>query len=156
MPIDSNSAASLFALLLALPAGAAHADGKVYSATNETWKAECGSCHVAYPPQLLPAPSWRALMGGLDKHFGTDASLDPKTAAEIGAFLDKHAARARSTTADKPLLRITESAWFKHEHDEVAAATWKSPKVNSPANCAACHRRAESGDYGERSLRIPK
>ena len=34
---------------------------------------ECGSCHLAYPPGLLPALSWQRLMGGLDRHFGTDA-----------------------------------------------------------------------------------
>ena len=24
------------------------------------WKKECGACHLPYPPQLLPARSWRA------------------------------------------------------------------------------------------------
>ena len=42
------------------------------------------------------------------------------------------------------------------EHDEVPAALWKSAAVKGPANCAACHTRAEDGDYAERSLRLPK
>lgn len=143
-------------LALALAVGAAQADGDLFAATNEQWRAECASCHVAYPPQLLPASSWRALMSGLDRHFGSDASLDAKTAAEIGAFLDRHAAREPRSGAGKPPLRITETAWFRHEHDEVPAATWHDAKVESPANCGACHTQADAGDYRERSLRVPK
>jgi hypothetical protein len=42
--------------------------------------AECSSCHVAYAPFLMGQANWLAcIMGGLDKHFGVDASLDPKT-----------------------------------------------------------------------------
>ncbi|MGZ8268326.1 MAG: diheme cytochrome c, partial [Burkholderiales bacterium] len=61
----------LISTLVLEPASAAPGGG----ATDEQrWKAECSSCHVAYPPKLLSAQTWRRLMGGLDKHFGTDAS----------------------------------------------------------------------------------
>lgn len=130
------------------------ADSRVSTARNATWQAECGSCHVAYPPSLLPAESWRAVMAGLDKHFGVDASVDAKTAAEIGAFLERNAGRGRSAT--KPVLRITETAWFRHEHDEIGAAVWKSPKVKSPSNCAACHHGAEQGNFSEHDVRVPR
>ncbi|MEY3427514.1 MAG: hypothetical protein RIS60_866, partial [Pseudomonadota bacterium] len=40
------------------------------------YKAECASCHMAYPPAMLSKSSWQRIMGGLDKHYGTDASLD--------------------------------------------------------------------------------
>ena len=40
---------------------------------------ECGSCHAAYPPGMLPARSWQRVMGGLDRHYGSDASLDAPT-----------------------------------------------------------------------------
>jgi nitrate/TMAO reductase-like tetraheme cytochrome c subunit len=126
-----------------------------YSANSPTWKAECGSCHIAYPPQLLPARSWRAIMAGLDKHFGTDASLDPQAAAEISAFLERNAGRERTPSA-RPVLRISETRWFAHEHDEVPASTWQSATVNSPSNCTACHVNADQGDYSERGIRIPK
>ena len=143
----------LFAAL-ALLAHEALADGHRYSADNARWKAECGSCHLAYPPQLLPAPAWRRIMAGLDKHFGADASLDPAAAAEIGAFLETHAGRGRRANAR--ILRISESAWFRHQHDEVPAAAWTRPSVTSAANCAACHRAAERGDFSERNIRIPR
>lgn len=121
--------------------------------TNDTWKTECSACHVGYPPQLLPARSWRAIMEGLGKHFGTDASLDPRAAAEVTAFLEQHAGRDRGGPA---AIRITDTAWFQKEHHEVPASTWAHPEVKSRANCPACHRAAERGDYGERTLRLPR
>ena len=123
--------------------------------TNEKWKNECGACHVAYPPRFLPAESWRALMSGLDKHFGSDASLDAQTAREISDFLVQNAGRGKSESTGKPLLRISDTRWFKREHGEVAQHTWSDPAVKSPANCPACHTRAESGDYSENGVRIP-
>ena len=135
--------------------GVALAGDHRYAAPSPLVKAECGSCHIAYPSQLLPASSWRALMTGLDKHFGTDASLDPQTAATITAFLEQNAGRKRSFSA-APELRISETRWFVHEHDEVPGPIWKSPKVKSPSNCAACHSNAEQGDFSEHSVHIPK
>jgi hypothetical protein len=48
-----------------------------------SYEAECASCHMAYPPALLSQQSWKNLMSGLSKHFGTDASLDPFEAPPI-------------------------------------------------------------------------
>jgi nitrate/TMAO reductase-like tetraheme cytochrome c subunit len=95
-------------------------------------------------------------MSGLDKHFGTDASLDAATAAEILLFLENNASQRKPDLAQKPQLRITETRWFISKHDEVSGRTWKNPKVKSAANCAACHTQAESGDYSERNIRIPR
>jgi nitrate/TMAO reductase-like tetraheme cytochrome c subunit len=117
------------------------------------WSAECSACHVAYPARYLPAESWRAIMSGLDKHFGSNASLDPSTTKEITAYLEKNASRGK--VSGKPVLRITETRWFRSEHREVAARHWKSPKVKSPSNCGACHTTADKGDFSERHVRIP-
>ncbi len=148
---------SSFALaFLASGISSALAGEHVYSVNNEKWKTECSACHLAYPPQLLPAESWRTMMTQLDKHFGADASLDAKTTAEISAFLQANAARTKRETTGKPPLRITETRWFKQEHDEVPARVWSSKSVKQPSNCAACHTQAERGDFSERSLRIPR
>lgn len=42
---------------------------------SANWKAECGSCHIAFEPGLLPSESWVKMMAGLDKHFGADATV---------------------------------------------------------------------------------
>jgi len=106
------------------------------------YRQECGACHIAYPPRFLPAESWRALLAGLDDHFGEDATLDPQTAALIESYLVAHA-RTRPVRADRwPPLRISELRWFRHEHgEEVSAAALR--RAGSWANCGACHRHAE-------------
>lgn len=146
----------LVTALLALPAIAtpAQAGRERFAIDDPTYRAECASCHVAYPPQLLPAQSWRALMRGLDKHFGSDASLDAKTAAQIEAYLAANASPKGLTGT--PPLRISETAWFKREHDEIGSAVWQRKAIGSASNCAACHRQADRGDFSERNIRIPK
>lgn len=119
------------------------------------YRQECSACHVAYPPGLLPAASWQRLMGNLDHHFGTNAALDAPTVQQLSAWLTAHAARS-DRRPEPPQDRITRSAWFLREHDEVDPATWKLAAVKSPANCAACHTRADQGDFNEHNIRIPR
>lgn len=152
----SIQSAAFALLLFASGLTSANAGEHVYNANNAKWKTECSACHLAYPPQLLPAESWRGMMTQLDKHFGADASLDAKTATEIRAFLEVNAGGNKREAAGKPPLRITETRWFKKEHDEVPARVWSSAAVKQPGNCAACHTQAERGDFSERSLRIPR
>lgn len=169
MPFDAKIFTRVFAVAVLLLgatmfiAQAAHArgdddedTGKRPAVVDAKWATECSACHVAFPARYLPAESWRAIMAGLDKHFGSDASLDDATAKEITAYLVKNASTKKHKASEKPLLRITETRWFKSEHREVAARTWKNPRVKSPANCAACHTKAESGDFSERHVKIPK
>lgn len=141
---------------MVLIAHEAMAGGRLTTPPNERWKTECGSCHIAYPPPLLPADGWKRVMSGLDKHFGTDASVDSAAAAEIGAYLEHYSGSRRRAQAAPDSLRITETAWFVHEHDEVPLASWKHPAVKSAANCAACHTTAEQGDFRKRNIRIPR
>lgn len=133
--------AALFAV--SLPAAA----DKPRLPPNPAYKAECGSCHVAFPPKLLPAGSWQKLMQRLDRHFGSDASLDAKAHEEISRYLAANAGRRDPPSGAEP--RITETRWFHKEHREVPAARWKDPAVKSPANCSACHARAGQGDYDD-------
>jgi hypothetical protein len=120
------------------------------------YQQECASCHVAYPPGLLPAASWRRVMGGLSRHYGADASLDAATAAELSSWLAANAGSLRRARDEPPQDRITQSAWFLRKHDEVPARTWKLPAVKSPSNCVACHARAEQGDFNEHNVRLPR
>lgn len=145
-------------IVLLTNAIAAHASGggESFAATNNKWRAECGACHVAYPAKMLPASSWKAVMGGLNKHFGADAGLDAATATEILAFLEKNASKRKLDPSGKPLLRITETRWFQSEHDEVPTRLWSDPRVKNASNCAACHTKAENGDFNEHNIRLPR
>lgn len=121
------------------------------------YQQECSACHVAYPPGLLPAASWQRLMGGLERHFGSDASLDAASVREISNWLQANAGSGRRGREAPPEDRITRSAWFVREHsEELSPDVWRRAAVGSPANCAACHTRAAEGSYREREIRIPR
>ena len=143
----------LFFALLVMPVSAAKMT--MPSGAPKSYEAECASCHMAYPPGLLGQKNWQSMMSGLDKHFGTDASLDAKTQAEITQWLIKNAATREKYAAFAPENRITKTAWFIRKHDEVSVDVWKRAGVKSPANCSACHADAVKGNFEEDRVRIP-
>jgi len=120
---------------------------------------ECSDCHLAFPPQMLPARSWDKIMAGLADHFGEDASLPEDVRADIAAYLAANAADAPATkngkrflrrlAADATPLRITETPFWQRAHDEIRAGRYDSPQVKSRANCAACHKTAAKGEFFE-------
>ncbi|GAB4061804.1 diheme cytochrome c [Uliginosibacterium sediminicola] len=151
--------ATTFAALIAalLVSVSARAEGGSRAPLNPQFQQECGSCHVAFPPRLLDASAWHQLMTSLNKHFGNDASLDAQTRSSIESYLQHNAAtRERLTPAGKPTQRITETAWFKREHDEVGAAVWQRASIKQASNCAACHSQAEQGRFNEHQIHIPR
>jgi hypothetical protein len=120
---------------------------------------ECGACHLVFPPQMLPQRSWAKIMAGLDDHFGESASLDSKARDDIAAYLASQAADAPGAAEGKRFLRrlaetdvpmrITETPWWIRAHSEINPSRYASEKVKSRANCAACHRTADKGEYFE-------
>ncbi|WP_374675132.1 cytochrome C [Ideonella sp.] len=147
---------ALGALLLA--GAAARADGDSHRAAvplAPAYVQECGACHVAYSPAWLPPRSWQRLMGGLDRHFGSDASVEPATQAALAAWLDAASRRAGRVREEPPQDRLTRSARFERQHDEVPASVWALPSVKTPANCAVCHPRAAEGRFDDDELRLP-
>jgi hypothetical protein len=120
------------------------------------YEQECASCHLAFPPGLLPAVSWQRLMNNLPRHYGVDASLDAATGKQIGDWLAAHAGAGRQASGPPPEDRITRGAWFQREHREVRTAVWKRPAVRSASNCGACHPDAAAGRYSEHDIRIPR
>ena len=148
---------------LALIAGSfagfdAYADGGRLMPPNASaaYAQECASCHLAYPPSLLPARSWQRLMGGLDQHYGSDASLDVATVQQLNGWPQAHAGTTRRVNEEPPQDRITRSAWFERKHRKVEPTVWQLPSVKSAANCAACHTGADQGRFDDDNLRMPE
>jgi hypothetical protein len=122
-------------------------------------KEECGSCHIAFAPSMLPASSWQRMMGNLKNHFGEDATVDEDVAAKITRYLVANAADnggrpygdklLRGTSASNAPLRITELPTWVKEHRKVPEWEWQHKEVRTKANCAACHADAERGYYDE-------
>ena len=157
------------AVLLAGVIGAARAGGKgpdFEAPTHPAYQKECGSCHLAYPPGMLPARSWDKLLTGLSDHFGDNAELDAATLAGVRQHLMAHAAdRGASRRAPKVLntllpedapLRFTETRYFQRKHRDIPARLVKgNPQVGSFARCEVCHGQAAQGDFDEHGINIP-
>ncbi|ALG68925.1 diheme cytochrome c [Beggiatoa leptomitoformis] len=140
--------------------------GNVQSTLNADYVKECGGCHFAYQPALLPARSWTALMGSLDKHFGENAELATEQQQAILSYLTDNAADKGQSKLGKTILkglqtsetplRITETAYFRRKHDEIPAKLVAgNPDVKSFSRCDACHTTAEKGLYSEKTVDIP-
>jgi len=135
-------------------------------ADNPKWREECGSCHLAFHPNLLPARSWQKIMAEQDRHFGTDLALDEDTSKEILSFLLDNAAETsnreaalkinRSIKPDAVPLRITDTPYWVNKHRSIAESDWRSAKVKSKVNCAACHLDAEAGTFEDAAMHIPQ
>lgn len=138
----------------------------VAAVSSPLYKEECGSCHMAYPAGLLPAASWQKTMDSLEDHFGDNAELSAETQKQITEFLLNHSAddssyrRSRKivnslTKGDVP-LRISDTPYFRHEHDEIPDRLVKNnDQVRSFSNCNACHAKAEQGLFDEHNINIP-
>jgi len=134
-------------------------------ADDPLWREECGSCHFAFHPSLLPARSWVATMETQSEHFGDDLALDEETTSLIQDFLAKNAAEQfateaawkvnRSIPGTETPLSITETGYWQHKHHELPEAIWKHPKVKGKSNCAACHLDAEAGTFEDAAMRLP-
>jgi mono/diheme cytochrome c family protein len=145
--------------LALLPLAATADDLRPLRDAPPAFQAECASCHVAFPPQLLAADDWRRVMRSLDKHYGDNASLDEKTRQVLEDFHVRNAGGrkvgAGRTAQASELPRLTQTDWFRREHREVRQADWTHAKVKTPANCAACHTKAAEGSYREREIVMP-
>lgn len=170
---------TLLIAALLTTATAAVAGEHAYGPYPAFYVEECASCHIAYPPQLLTAPGWERVLAQLDKHYGTDASIDAKRRVTIADFLRRNASTRPRHDGHAPTeasARITRTPWFVREHGTTpppapaatpraapgvaalpAARTPQSAAVagGSFANCAACHTDAAKGDYAERGIKLP-
>ena len=135
-------------------------------ADNARWREECGSCHIAFHPNLLPERSWRKLMAGQEHHFGADLGLDAPTNQALLTFLVTNAAERsnreaafkinRSLKPEATPLRITETPYWIKKHREIPEADWRLPSVKSRANCGACHQDAEAGTFEDGAMQMPR
>lgn len=123
-------------------------------AQNAAWNKECSGCHLAYPPSILPARSWEALLEKQNDHFGEDLGLDDATVKDLRGFAVSHSAESHvtplawkidsTTPAQSTPLRVTETAYWKRRHHEVSDAEWNRTKRFA---CDGCHLDATAGTF---------
>lgn len=158
-PARTEAGAAAVALAITAPVvlGAPETPAGTRADADPTWTSECGDCHLAYPPELLPARSWSRMIDGSDDHFGEDLALAPETRAALRDWMAPRAAEAdanehawrihRSVPADEAPLRITALDWWTQAHAAVPDAAFDDPDVRSRGRCQACHPDAASGAF---------
>lgn len=136
---------------------------------NELYEEECGGCHMAYQPGLLPSASWKLLLTAEDlaDHFGENAELDEDIVAEIRQYLLENAADNSMYKRSRKIMhslerekitpkRITDIRYIKRRHHEIPKKMITGNKeVNSLSQCNSCHRLATKGVFDDDTVIIP-
>lgn len=141
---------------------------EVKPVTDKRYLKECGECHFAYQPGLLPARSWEKLLNAdaLKNHFGDNAEFDKDTLQAIHDYAVENAAdksfykRSRkialATAEGEAPLRITEVRYIKRKHKDIPEKMVKGNKdVKSLSNCNKCHTQADKGVFDNDTVSIP-
>lgn len=171
-----RAAAAAFAACAALSAGAANdrffkespdSINGFMPARDPLYVKECGACHTAYLPGLLPARSWELQMSRLDKHFGENVNLNPASLAAIRKYLVDHGADRSKFEGSLTLMervdpgrtpyRFMDVPLFLEMHRIVLEVIDRRTKikVRTLTNCTGCHQMAEEGSFGNSELLIP-
>ncbi|CAC9586121.1 diheme cytochrome c [uncultured Gammaproteobacteria bacterium] len=135
---------------------------------NALYLEECGACHFAYQPGLLPSRSWKKMLSQQEakNHFEEDITFDDKTVeAQLMHYLTSNAAEYSSFKRSRKIMRslsnnasplqISETPYIKRKHAEIPKKLIIQPEVGSIANCEACHKKASKGNYDDDEVSIP-
>ena len=134
-------------------------------ASDAEYRNECGSCHFAYLPGMLPARSWRALMAKSVDHFGESLSLPAATAARVERYLVEHAADRSDyrgsrlilsrLEGDAAPLRITSLPLMRQRHVIIRKLQRDSVVDVKLTNCDSCHEKAATGSFAYDQIVVP-
>lgn len=132
---------------------------------DPVWRSECGTCHLAFHPSLLPARSWQRLLGDQDRHFGDDLALSADTLAALARYAQSQSAERRlteaawridtTTPATQAPLRVTETPYWKRKHRTIPETRWTAGPIHGRSDCAACHLDADLGTFEDAAMRMP-
>jgi hypothetical protein len=171
--------AVVLAMLAGLAAGSAQAANDLFQkddanprngflvATDPTYVKECGACHFAYSPGLLPARSWELHLNRMEKHFGESIVLPEPARDAIRRYLVENASDRSDYAGSQVFMerldakvtpyRLMDVPTFRQAHRiilEVISIKSKV-KVRTLTNCNACHQYAPEGSFGNRELFVP-
>jgi hypothetical protein len=133
--------------------------------SDATYQEQCGTCHLAYQPELLPSASWKKIMSNLKDHFGEKVEVEDASKKMISDYLKANSADESSGELAAKIMRslkgetpakITEVPYIQEKHHRIPPATFKRKPVGSQSNCIACHAGAASGIYDEDDVTIPR
>lgn len=137
------------------------------AATDPVYVKECGACHFAYSPGLLPARSWELHMQRLDKHFGESIRLDPAAHEAVSRYLTENAADRSNYEGSRTFMermpkdttpfRLLDVPLYREMHAIIRQVIHLKPQIRARTltNCVDCHQYAPEGSFGNDELIVP-
>ncbi len=135
---------------------------------NQLYTDECGQCHMAYQPGLLPVRSWERILSPqkLANHFEEELEIGEKTRNILLSYVIRDSKlyaeyrRSRkivnSIPENETPIQISQTAYITHKHRKIPTEYIQgNSEVESLGNCEACHQDAQKGIYNDRSVVIP-
>lgn len=112
-----------------------------YQLGQELYLKNCGSCHIALPPQVMPSETWRQLLLDLDQHYGQKLeSIFSPSLLMMWNYLRDFSRPLKEEEAIP--YRVKESRYFKALHPRV-----DFPEPARLTTCVSCHPGASEYDY---------
>ncbi len=140
-------------------------EDKLKAVDNPVYKENCGACHLAYQPELLPSASWMEIMSSLDGHFGETVELGDDSKKIISEYLKansaenssaEEAAKIMRSLGGRTPMRITDIPYIQEKHHDISQSRISNQAVGSLSNCSACHQTAENGNYDDDNVTVPR
>ena len=141
---------------------------KMKPLANESIQKSCTECHFVYQAGFLPKRSWERLFSdeSLKDHFGEKVVMEDSIREEFLKYYLEYASDVSRSKAAKKInrsispnttpIRISTSEFVKDKHQDLDKEMFKAPKIESAANCVACHRDdAKKGIYDEDEVDVP-
>jgi hypothetical protein len=113
---------------------------KKYMLAEEVYRERCATCHVALPPEVLPAESWREILSQQGHYGVTLPSMGSIERQLLWLYLRDYS-RSLKENEDTPYTLGT-SRFFRALHPKVAL-----PAPLSTQSCIQCHAGAKTGDF---------
>jgi hypothetical protein len=140
-----------------------HGEKCAKSLPSPAYRENCGACHLAYPPKLLPASSWKKIINRSEDHFGEPLVINTKNKEIISRYLIENSAErssckkavkiVKSLQGESP-VRITEIPYIRDKHRKIPLKTLERKSIGSLSNCSACHNKADQGVFSKRDIKI--
>ena len=125
-------------------------------------RSSCGSCHMIYPPYLLPKQSWNKMMDNLENHFGKDASLPKEETELIRSYLMNNAAEHSTREAAVKILdnlktdapqEITQTHYWKETHKDITKEQFEAD-YGIKSDCRTCHKTIRDGMIQDEEIKF--
>lgn len=114
---------------------------KSYEQGLQVYFANCSTCHIALPAELLPRQSWQRLLENLNQHY--EASLPAISSVEVRLIWNYLGTFSRiAAVEDRLPVFARDSRFFRALHPQI-----RFPEPAKITTCISCHPSAQEFNF---------